>query len=148
MKCVPTHVALRMPIMQVLASQLHFLANKNSELAIPPLFVYSLYCDLIMRFYASCHFLLISIAMRTAQKIYRKSCVSMVEVEELAKHLGFERNELSRASCKFDVLIGIRQICILYSIARFNKLVAWLAVTSRFDSSFLELHKVIRLRST
>ena len=51
-------------IMQVLASQLHFLANKNAELAIPPLFwpvncikigghvamlsdptVYSLYCD-------------------------------------------------------------------------------------------------------
>ena len=62
--CVPTHVALRMFIMQVLASQLHFLANKNAELAIPPLFwpvncikigehvallsdptVYSLYCD-------------------------------------------------------------------------------------------------------
>ena len=60
---VPTHVALRMFIMQVLASQLHFLANKNAELAIPPLFwpvnciktgghvallsdptVYSLYC--------------------------------------------------------------------------------------------------------
>ena len=57
------HVALRMFIMQVLASQLHFLANKNAELAIPPLFwpvncikigghvallsdptVYSLYC--------------------------------------------------------------------------------------------------------
>ena len=30
--------ALRMLIMQVLASQLHFLANKNAELAIPPLF--------------------------------------------------------------------------------------------------------------
>ena len=61
--CVPTHVALRMFIMQVLVSQLHFLANKNAELAIPPLFwpvncikiggrvallsdptVYSLYC--------------------------------------------------------------------------------------------------------
>ena len=36
--CVPTHVALRMFIMQVLASQLHFLANKNAQLAIPPLF--------------------------------------------------------------------------------------------------------------
>ena len=36
--CAPTHVALRMLIMQVLASQLHFLANKNAELAIPPLF--------------------------------------------------------------------------------------------------------------
>ena len=35
---VPTHVALRMFIMQVLASQLHFLANKNAELATPPLF--------------------------------------------------------------------------------------------------------------
>ena len=61
---VPTHVALRMFIMQVLASQLHFLANRNAVLAIPPLFwpvncikigghvallsgptVYSLYCD-------------------------------------------------------------------------------------------------------
>ena len=61
---VPTYVALRMFIMQVLASQLHFLANRNAELAIPPLFwpvncikigghvallsgpaVYSLYCD-------------------------------------------------------------------------------------------------------
>ena len=60
---VPTHVALRMFIMQVLASQLHFLANRNAGLAIPPLFwpvnciklgghvlllsgptVYSLYC--------------------------------------------------------------------------------------------------------
>ena len=60
---VPTHVALRMFIMEVLASQLHFLANKNAELPIPPLFwpvncieigghvallsdptVYSLYC--------------------------------------------------------------------------------------------------------
>ena len=35
---VPTHVALRMLIMQVLASQLHFLANRNVGLAIPPLF--------------------------------------------------------------------------------------------------------------
>ena len=35
---VPTHVALRMFIMQVLASQLHFLANRNAGLAIPPLF--------------------------------------------------------------------------------------------------------------
>ena len=34
----PTHVALRMLIMQVLASQLRFLANENSELAVPPLF--------------------------------------------------------------------------------------------------------------
>ena len=61
---VSMHVALRMFIMQVLASQLHFLANKNAELAIPPLFwpvncikigghvallsdptVYSLYCE-------------------------------------------------------------------------------------------------------
>ena len=31
-------VALRMFIMQVLASQLHFLANRNAELAVPPLF--------------------------------------------------------------------------------------------------------------
>ncbi len=43
--CVLTHVALRMFIMQVLASQLHFLAsqlhflaNRNAELAVPPLF--------------------------------------------------------------------------------------------------------------
>ena len=36
--CVPTHFALRMFIMQVLASQLHFQANRNAELAIPPLF--------------------------------------------------------------------------------------------------------------
>ena len=34
---VPTHVALRMLIMQDLASQLHFLANKNAGLAILPL---------------------------------------------------------------------------------------------------------------
>ncbi len=32
------HVALRIFIMQVLASRLHFLANKNAELAVPPLF--------------------------------------------------------------------------------------------------------------
>ena len=32
------HVALRMFIMQVLATQLHFLANRNAELAVPPLF--------------------------------------------------------------------------------------------------------------
>ena len=36
--CVPTYVALHMHIMQVLASQLPFLANRNAELAIPPLF--------------------------------------------------------------------------------------------------------------
>ena len=66
--CVPTHVALRMFIMQVLASQLHFLANKNAELAITPLFwpvncikigghvallsdptVYSLYCAIVCK---------------------------------------------------------------------------------------------------
>ena len=35
---VPTHVALRTFIMQVLASQLHFLANKSAGLAIPPFF--------------------------------------------------------------------------------------------------------------
>ena len=36
--CVSTHVALRMLIMQVLASQLPFLANRNAEQAVPPLF--------------------------------------------------------------------------------------------------------------
>ena len=36
--CVPAHVALRMFIMQVLASQFPFLANRNGELAAPPLF--------------------------------------------------------------------------------------------------------------
>ena len=36
--CVSTHVLLRMFIMQVLASQLPFLANRNAELAVPPLF--------------------------------------------------------------------------------------------------------------
>ena len=37
--CVSTHVSLRMfIIMQVRASQLHFLANRNAELAVPPLF--------------------------------------------------------------------------------------------------------------
>ena len=60
---VPTHVALRMFIMKVLACQLHFLANRNAGLATPPLLwpvncikigghvallsgptVYSLYC--------------------------------------------------------------------------------------------------------
>ena len=65
--CVPTYVSLRMFIMQVLASQLHFLANRNAELAIPPLFwpvnclkiggnvalfsdptFYSLYCGHVM----------------------------------------------------------------------------------------------------
>ena len=35
---VPAHTALRMFIMQVLASQLPFLANRNAELAVPPLF--------------------------------------------------------------------------------------------------------------
>ena len=57
-------------IMQVLASQLHFLANKNAELAIPPLFwpvncikigghvallsdptVYSLYCGVDLYYF-------------------------------------------------------------------------------------------------
>ena len=36
--CVRTHVALRMVIMQVLTSQLFFLANRNAELAAPLLF--------------------------------------------------------------------------------------------------------------
>ena len=36
--CVPTHVALRIFIMQVLASQLLFLANRNAGQAILPLF--------------------------------------------------------------------------------------------------------------
>ena len=36
--CVSTHVSLRIFIMQVLASQLPFLANRNTELAVPPLF--------------------------------------------------------------------------------------------------------------
>ena len=36
--CVSTHVSLRMFIMQVLASQLPFLANRNAEVAVPPLF--------------------------------------------------------------------------------------------------------------
>ena len=63
--CVSTHVSLRMFIMQVLVSQLPFLANRNAELAVPPLFwpvncikigghvallsgptVYSLYCGI------------------------------------------------------------------------------------------------------
>ena len=34
---VPMHVALRMFTRQVLASQLHFLANKNACLTVPPL---------------------------------------------------------------------------------------------------------------
>ena len=36
--CVPTHVALRIFVMQVLASQLLFLGNRNAGQAIPPLF--------------------------------------------------------------------------------------------------------------
>ena len=36
--CVLKHDALHMFIMQVLASQLHFLANRNAELAVPSLF--------------------------------------------------------------------------------------------------------------
>ena len=66
--CVSTHVSLRMFIMQVLASQLPFLANRNAELAVPPLFwpdtcikigghvallsgptVYTLYCGIMLR---------------------------------------------------------------------------------------------------
>ena len=62
--CVPTHVALRMFIMRVLASQLHFMTNRNAGLTLPPLLwpfncikigvhveqpsgptVHSLYCD-------------------------------------------------------------------------------------------------------
>ena len=69
--CVSTHVSLRMFIMQVLASQLPFLANRNAELAVPPLFwpyncikigghvallsgptVYTLYCGYTEIFYA------------------------------------------------------------------------------------------------
>ena len=36
--CVPTHVAFRIFVMQVLASQLLFLASRNAGLAISPLF--------------------------------------------------------------------------------------------------------------
>ena len=36
--CVLTHITLRMFIMQVLANQLPFLANRNAGLAVPPLF--------------------------------------------------------------------------------------------------------------
>ncbi len=36
--CALTHIVLRMFITQVLASQLHFLANRNAKLAVPPLF--------------------------------------------------------------------------------------------------------------
>ena len=36
--CVSTHVSLRIFIMQVLASQLPFLANRNAEQAVPALF--------------------------------------------------------------------------------------------------------------
>ena len=36
--CVHAHAALRMFGMQVLASQLHFLVNKNTELVVLPLF--------------------------------------------------------------------------------------------------------------
>ena len=35
--CVHTHVALRKFIMRVLASQLHFLTNRNAGLTVPPL---------------------------------------------------------------------------------------------------------------
>ena len=35
--CVPTHVALRILNIKVLASQWHFLADRNAELAVPPL---------------------------------------------------------------------------------------------------------------
>ena len=35
--CVPKHVSLQIFIMQVLTSQLQFLANRNVELAVPPL---------------------------------------------------------------------------------------------------------------
>ena len=35
--CVPTHVALRRFIIQVLASQLHFMTNRNAGLTVPPL---------------------------------------------------------------------------------------------------------------
>ena len=66
--CVSTHVSLRIFIMQVLASQLPFLANRNAELAVLPLFwpdncikigghvallsgpaVYTLYCGVVIR---------------------------------------------------------------------------------------------------
>ena len=61
---VSTHVSLRMFIMQVLASQLHFLANSHAELAVPPLrnnkgtyvallsslTVYTLYCAKIVQY--------------------------------------------------------------------------------------------------
>ena len=35
--CVPTHVALRMFIMHVLTSELHYLTNRNADLTVPPL---------------------------------------------------------------------------------------------------------------
>ena len=37
------HMALRVFTMEVLASQLHFLVNRNTELAVPPLF-WPVYC--------------------------------------------------------------------------------------------------------
>ena len=80
--CVSTHVSLRMFIMQVLASQLPSLANRNAELAVAPLFwpvncikigghvtllsgttVYSLYCALCT-----------TLLMRAAQFNARSAC--------------------------------------------------------------------------
>ena len=62
--CVATYVPLRMFIMQVLASQLHFLTNRNAELAVPPLHknrgkyvallnsltIYTLYCGKFVQY--------------------------------------------------------------------------------------------------
>ena len=36
--CVPTHAALRMFIIQLLVSELHFVTNRNAEVAYPLLF--------------------------------------------------------------------------------------------------------------
>ena len=95
--------------MQVLASQLHFLANKNAELAIPPLFwpvncikigghvallsdstVYSLYCAFS---------LVLTSGIRT-NKITKDKCSSEV-YEDKAERFSFEFTFVPHSLCWF-----------------------------------------------
>ena len=90
--CVSTHVSLRMFIMQVLASQLPSLANRNAELAVPPLFwpvncikigghvallsgatVYSLYCAITLSYIYVNAFLVVKLS-RT------ETCLPMIQI--------------------------------------------------------------------
>ena len=86
--CVPTHVALRMFIMQVLASQLNFLANKNAELATPPLF-WPVNCIKIGE----------HVALLSNPTVYSLYCVGCIAPPFLSRFLPISSNGISSIVC-------------------------------------------------